>query len=288
MTDTSDERVPLLQHPPIRLIHLSQPTHIRRPTYYFDLPHALPSPTWLTFREEPPDLSLLLARYQLPPFPSFTKKHVYYTTYPTKTGPVHVLSTPDVRHMSTDTLHLTHISDINIPLHSSCHVLRSVLDHLVHAFHHQLQALSESLTSIEERLLASPSPIPLDQILKLHVRIALARHFYPSLLQVLNRVDSNHILKDPIHAHLSFLKGASNGLLEIVLSLQNNRMQETMQTLAVITTMFVPLTFLAGIEGMNFANMPELRLTGGYVGFWVIVCMVFAAQIVFFKRKRWI
>lgn len=79
-----------------------------------------------------------------------------------------------------------------------------------------------------------------------------------------------------------------HALLELHLAGRNNRMQEVMQTLAVVTTIFVPLTFLAGIEGMNFQNQPELRGKWSYGAFWVVVGIVVVAQVVFFRKKGWI
>lgn len=81
---------------------------------------------------------------------------------------------------------------------------------------------------------------------------------------------------------------AGHALLELHLAGRNNRMQEVMQTLAVVTTIFVPLTFLAGIEGMNFQNQPELRGKWSYGAFWVVVAIVVVAQILFFRRRGWI
>lgn len=87
---------------------------------------------------------------------------------------------------------------------------------------------------------------------------------------------------------LECYRDVGHALLDLHLAAQNNRMQEVMQTLAVVTTIFVPLTFLAGIEGMNFKNQPELRGQWSYVVFWVVVTVILAGQIVFFRRKGWI
>lgn len=78
------------------------------------------------------------------------------------------------------------------------------------------------------------------------------------------------------------------GILEVHLAHRNLKMQEVMQTLAVVTTIFVPLTFLAGIEGMNFTNQPELHGRWSYGIFWMVVGAVVVAEIAYFKRKGWI
>lgn len=282
-----NEDTPLLHHSPIRLLTLG--SHPQK-SYLYQLPHPWPASSWITLSEAPPTLSAFLAEYDLPNFPRRPAKHVYYSKIPSDCGPIYVLCTPTLRHISSHSRHITHTTDINLTLEagSKPDVLTSVLEHILKQFLLRVEALSEQLMRTEQELLASPTILPLERILQLHAEISATRHLYPSLLQAMDDICRVHRLRAPIEAYLSALRGASNGLLEIVLSLQNNRMQETMQTLAVITTMFVPLTFLAGIEGMNFAYMPELRWTGGYVSFWVLVCMIFVAQMVFFKRKGWI
>jgi magnesium transporter len=64
-------------------------------------------------------------------------------------------------------------------------------------------------------------------------------------------------------------------------------MNEVMKVLTVIATIFIPLTFVAGIYGMNFENMPELKWRFGYAGVWITMILLGAAMVVFFKRKRW-
>ncbi len=84
----------------------------------------------------------------------------------------------------------------------------------------------------------------------------------------------------------------TNGLMEVYLMHSSNRMSEVMKTMALITVFFMPLSFLAGIYGMNFdrgsGNMPELGWKYGYEFFWVLVALVVAGLLFWLKRKRWI
>jgi magnesium transporter len=64
-------------------------------------------------------------------------------------------------------------------------------------------------------------------------------------------------------------------------------MNQVMKTLTVVATIFIPLTFIAGIYGMNFTNMPELHWKYGYFGIWVIIVAVFAVMLIYFKKKKW-
>ena len=83
------------------------------------------------------------------------------------------------------------------------------------------------------------------------------------------------------------------GLLEIYLSSVSNRMNEVMKVLTIIATIFIPLSFLAGVFGMNFdtslpGNMPELGLPYGYIFFWVISLGVGIGLFAYFKVQKWI
>ena len=86
----------------------------------------------------------------------------------------------------------------------------------------------------------------------------------------------------------------SAGLLDVYLSSVSNRMNEVMKVLTVISTVFIPLTFLAGVYGMNFDpdsspfNMPELRAHWGYPGLIVTMCAITAFQLFLFWHKGWL
>ena len=78
------------------------------------------------------------------------------------------------------------------------------------------------------------------------------------------------------------------GLHELYLSTASNKMNEVMKTLTIIASIFIPLTFIAGIYGMNFAYIPELGVHEGYFIILGIMISVAAIMVLFFKRKRWI
>ena len=78
------------------------------------------------------------------------------------------------------------------------------------------------------------------------------------------------------------------GMLDIYLSSVSNRMNEVMKVLTIIATIFIPLTFVAGIYGMNFDFMPELHWRWGYFLVWGVMIAVTVVMIVYFKRKKWL
>lgn len=90
-----------------------------------------------------------------------------------------------------------------------------------------------------------------------------------------------------IEALESFRETAS-GIQEVFLSSLSNRMNEVMKVLTIISTIFIPLTFIVGVYGMNFAHMPELHAWWGYPAVWGLMVAVAAGLLIFFRRKKWI
>jgi magnesium transporter len=79
-----------------------------------------------------------------------------------------------------------------------------------------------------------------------------------------------------------------SGMLDIYLSSLNNRMSAVMKVLTVIATIFMPLTFLAGVYGMNFKHMPELDWPWGYPMIMLIMAGVALFMLTLFRRKKWL
>lgn len=77
-------------------------------------------------------------------------------------------------------------------------------------------------------------------------------------------------------------------LMDIYLSCASNRMNEVMKVLTIISTIFIPLTFIAGVYGMNFEHMPELHWRWSYAGVWGLMILSTLAMIAFFRRKGWL
>jgi magnesium transporter len=79
-----------------------------------------------------------------------------------------------------------------------------------------------------------------------------------------------------------------SGSLEAYLSVVSNRLNEIMKVLTIFSAIMLPLTFIAGVYGMNFENMPELHSRYGYYATWAIMICVAVAMLLFFKRRGWI
>ena len=83
-------------------------------------------------------------------------------------------------------------------------------------------------------------------------------------------------------------RDTASGMVELYMSSVSNRMNEVMKVLTIIATIFIPLTFIVGIYGMNFRYMPELQWKLGYLLVWVVMIATAGAMFIFFKKKRWI
>jgi magnesium transporter len=79
-----------------------------------------------------------------------------------------------------------------------------------------------------------------------------------------------------------------SGMLDIYLSSISNRLNEVMKVLTIIATIFIPLTFIAGVYGMNFEFMPELKWRYGYAFAWSIMLAVVSVMLCYFRKKKWI
>jgi len=157
---------------------------------------------------------------------------------------------------------------------------------------------------MEEELVTNPSPETLQAIHNLkREMISLRKSVWPvrEVISGLERAESPLIhestciyLRD-VYDHtiqvmdsVETFRDMVSGILDIYLSSVSNKMNEVMKVLTIIATIFIPLTFIAGIYGMNFQYMPELQSRWGYPLVWLVMIAVLSSMIVYFKRKRWL
>ncbi len=109
--------------------------------------------------------------------------------------------------------------------------------------------------------------------------------FEPQLIHAINDV-YEHLERERSLADLYY--GMAADLIEGYISVASHRLNEIMKVLTIVTVIFVPLSFLAGIYGMNFANMPELQARFGYFIVLAIMLCIVGGLLIFFRRKRWL
>ena len=180
----------------------------------------------------------------------------------------------------------------------------SLIDAIVDNYFIILEKLGEKVEAMEERLLKFPTEQTLRQIHGLkREMIFLRKSVWPlrELIGGLQRSESELVdkttalyLRD-VYDHtiqiidtIESLRETVTGMLEIYLSSISNRMNAVMKVLTMIATIFIPLTFIAGIYGMNFKYMPELGWRFGYALVWLVIIVIVIGMIIYFRRKRWL
>ena len=142
----------------------------------------------------------------------------------------------------------------------------------------ELQDLKSELLHLQARRLAGAG------IHRLARDGSRGRFLAPELQPFLRDLHENAV--QAIEALETYREQAAS-ILEIYLSSVSNRMNEIMKVLTVISTIFIPLTFLAGVYGMNFQHMPELALPWAYPALWGVMVCIALGMLFFFKRKKW-
>jgi magnesium transporter len=179
----------------------------------------------------------------------------------------------------------------------------SLLDSLVDAFFPVLEALGERLEQLEDEVIERPSQkiIPRIHALRRDL-LGLRRTLWPirEALVILQREESPLIapetrifLRDcQDHAVqalelVEMYRDTAAALMEVYVSAQNQRLNETIRVLTVIGTLFIPLTFIASIYGMNFQQMPELHWRYGYFAALGLMALVAGGLIAYFRGRGW-
>ena len=179
----------------------------------------------------------------------------------------------------------------------------AVLDAIVDNYFVVLEDLGDQIESVQENVIERPDPETLQHIHKLKREMVFMRkNLWPlrELVGGLEKSESDLVgnalapyLRD-VYEHtiqvidnVELLRDMLSGCLDTYMTVVSNRMNEVMKVLTVIATIFIPLTFIAGIYGMNFETMPELKWRLGYAGVWGVMICVGIGMAIFFKRKRW-
>ncbi|HEU0294130.1 MAG TPA: magnesium/cobalt transporter CorA [Anaerolineales bacterium] len=180
----------------------------------------------------------------------------------------------------------------------------SLLDTVVDRCFPILEHYSDRAEELETLIMTRSSPNLLNENHQLKRELLLLRWvIWPMRDVVLGlQRDSHECLSDTTHVYLRDLydhvvqiieiietyREIASDLTETYMSSVSNRMNEIMKVLTLIGTIFIPLTFLAGVYGMNFRHFPELDLTWAYPAFWLICTLLTAAMLLLFRRRNWL
>ena len=182
-------------------------------------------------------------------------------------------------------------------------LLYSLLDVIVDQYYEVIEEIGDQLEDLEDMIFEKPSRelIEKNRLIKKDI-IALRKALLPALeaANKLKRDEPELIHKDimryydDIHDHMIQImdyidsyRELSSELKESYLSNITLRMNQVMKLLTIITTIFIPLSFIAGIYGMNFEYMPELAWKNGYFFVLGFMFLIMAVMLIYFRRKKW-
>ncbi|MFO8165571.1 MAG: magnesium/cobalt transporter CorA [Thermodesulfobacteriota bacterium] len=180
----------------------------------------------------------------------------------------------------------------------------ALIDTIVDHYFVVLEKLGEKIEDIEEALITNPTPETLQNIHTLKRELIFMRKSIWPLREVVNKMErgesslidkSIEVYLRDIYDHtiqvvdtIETFRDMVSGMLDIYLSSISNKMNEVMKVLTIIATIFIPLTFIAGIYGMNFKYMPELEWYWGYAVALILMGLIAFAMVLYFRNKKWL
>ena len=180
----------------------------------------------------------------------------------------------------------------------------AILDAVLDNYFTVIEKLSDKIEVVEDELISNPVQDTLHEIYRLKQELIVLRKSIWPFREVISRMErGRYALIDEklliyirdIYDHsiqvmetVETYRDMLSGMLDIYLSSVSNRMNEVMKVLTIIATIFIPLTLIAGIYGMNFRFMPELEIPIAYPLVWLSMIIVSLVLVLFFRRKRWI
>lgn len=186
----------------------------------------------------------------------------------------------------------------------SDYLVYGLLDAVVDSYFGVVERLGERLEELEETLVRNPNREALAEIHRLKRNMIFLRRAVWPLREVVGALErgTSPLVHEETRAYfrdvydhcfqvidtIETLREMVAGMLDIYLSSVSNRTNEVMKVLTIIATIFIPLTFLAGVYGMNFKFMPELGWRWAYPVLWGVMVTLAGCMLLWFKRRKWL
>ena len=187
---------------------------------------------------------------------------------------------------------------------SSDYLTYRLMDAIVDDYFLVLENLGDQIEKIEERVIANPTQQNAKTIYHLKRQMLMLRRAIWPMREVISHLmhsDSNFISKftslylRDLYDHtvqaidaIEIFRDILSNMIDMYLTGLTNRMNEIMKTLTIITTIFIPITSIASIYGMNFSYMPGLKSEYGFVMVMLVMLIIAIGMLVYFRRKKWI
>ncbi|MCK9375348.1 MAG: magnesium/cobalt transporter CorA [Syntrophobacterales bacterium] len=180
----------------------------------------------------------------------------------------------------------------------------SLIDLIVDNYFVHLDSLGDQVESLEDQVVTRPSPQTLREVHQFKNDMIMVRKCLWPLREVIARLerresplinDSLTVYFKDVYDHtiiaietVETYRDILSGMLDIYLSSMSNKLNEIMKVLTIIATIFMPLTFITSLYGMNFKNMPELRWRYGYYEVLGLIVVIALGMLLYFRKRRWI
>lgn len=180
----------------------------------------------------------------------------------------------------------------------------SLIDAVVDCYFGVLEKIDDDIELLEEELVGDPDKQTLTRLHHMKRQMIFLRKAVWPLRELINNIERSETklikqsttiyLRDVLDHTIRIIdtvesfRDLLSSMMDVYLSSTNNKMNEVMKVLTIITTLFVPLTFIVGVYGMNFDYMPELHSHWGYFGVWGVMIIIFIVLLIYFKRRKWL
>lgn len=185
----------------------------------------------------------------------------------------------------------------------SDYLFYALMDVVVDQYFLLLEQIEQNIESLDDEVINSADRSQIEKIYNLKNKLLLTRRSVWPLRELFTRLirEESRLINKKIVPYLRDLldhtiqitetielqREITNGLMEIHLSMMSYKMNEVMKVLTIIATIFIPLTFIVGIYGMNFPNMPEMKWPWAYFAVWGVMISVVLVMLLYFRRKNW-
>lgn len=180
----------------------------------------------------------------------------------------------------------------------------ALIDSVVDSYFQVLEQIGEDVESVEQEVTSDARPSTLTAVHRLKRELIFLRRSVWPMREIVNSLvrDESQLVKDETKLFLRDLydhtihtidtietqRDVVSGMLDVYLSSVSNKMNQVMKLLTAMSSIFIPLTFVAGIYGMNFEYMPELHWVWGYPAVLAVMLIAAVFLMIFFRRKHWI
>ncbi len=187
---------------------------------------------------------------------------------------------------------------------SSDYLMYSIIDSIIDSYFTILEVFGDRIERLEEELVNNPEKKTLTEIYRIKREMLFIRKSIWPLREAISRLErgeselinrNTHLYLRDVYDHtinvldtIETYRDMLSGMVDIYLSSISNRLNETMKYLALISTIFIPMTLIASIYGMNFEFMPELKWAQGYWFALSLMAAIGLSFLIYFKRKKWV